>query len=136
MNLDDGRVVSNFVVQALQNHPITMFGDGRQTRSFCYVSDLVEGFCRLMASDHGVDPVNLGNPRETTMLELGTIVKELTASRSEFVFRPLPQDDPGRRNPNIARARALLNDWTPKVSLEEGLRQTVDYFRKAVREEV
>jgi UDP-glucuronate decarboxylase len=133
MNLDDGRVVSNFVVQALQNQPLTMFGDGRQTRSFCYVSDLVDGLCRLMASGHGVDPVNLGNPRETTMLELGTIVKELTGSRSELVFRPLPQDDPGRRNPNIDRARALLDNWSPKVTLEDGLRQTIDYFRKSLR---
>jgi UDP-glucuronate decarboxylase len=126
---NDGRVVSNFVVQALRGEPLTVFGDGRQTRSFCYVSDLVEGFVRLMASPHGSDPVNLGNPRETTMLELASMVKELTRSRSEIIHAALPKDDPVRRNPDITRAQTLLGGWTPKVKLEDGLAATIDYFR-------
>jgi len=127
----DGRVVSNFIVQALEGQPLTVYGDGTQTRSFCYVSDLVEGFVRLMASDHGVDPVNLGNPRETTMMDLAAMVKRLTGSSSAIVKAPLPQDDPARRNPDIRRAGELLG-WEPKVRLEQGLSLTIDYFRPLV----
>ncbi len=135
MHENDGRVVSNFVVQALSGAPLTVFGDGRQTRSFCYVSDLIEGFVRLMASSHGCDPVNLGNPRETTMIELATMVKDLTGSSSEIVHAPLPKDDPVRRNPDISRANRLLGGWEPTVPLEKGLRNTVDYFRKVLSKE-
>lgn len=125
----DGRVVSNFIVQAVKGEPITVFGDGKQTRSFCYVSDLVEGFVRLMASEHGTAPVNIGNPRESTMLELVSVIKELTGSRSEIRFMPLPKDDPVRRNPDISRAKELLG-WSPRVSLEEGVGKTIAYFRE------
>jgi len=132
MHENDGRVVSNFVVQALSGKPLTIFGDGKQTRSFCFVSDLVEGFVRLMASEHGCDPVNLGNPRESTMIELATLIKQMTGSRSEIVHEPLPKDDPVRRNPNISRAQKLLGGWGPKVPLEEGLAATIAYFRTVV----
>jgi UDP-glucuronate decarboxylase len=124
----DGRVVSNFIVQALQNKPITVYGDGSQTRSFCYVSDLIEGFVRLMASADGPGPVNLGNPRETTLMDLATMVQRLTGSTSKVTLAPLPKDDPVRRNPNITRARTLLG-WEPKIALEQGLTHTIDYFR-------
>jgi len=124
----DGRVVSNFIVQALRNEPITIYGDGKQTRSFCFVSDLVEGFLKLMASEHGVDPVNLGNPHECTMIELAEAVVSLTGSQSQIEHRPLPQDDPTRRRPDITRAQTLLG-WTPSVSLEQGLEATIAYFR-------
>jgi UDP-glucuronate decarboxylase len=127
----DGRVVSNFVVQALRDEPITVYGNGQQTRSFCYVADLVDGFVRLMASGHGADPVNLGNPRETSMRDLAEMVRRLTGSSSEIIKAPLPTDDPVRRNPDITRARTLLG-WEPKVSLEQGLGHTVEYFRRLV----
>jgi UDP-glucuronate decarboxylase len=126
----DGRVVSNFVVQALRGEELTVYGNGKQTRSFCYVADLVEGLLRLMASDHGWDPVNLGNPRETTMLELAELARRLADSRSEVVFKPLPQDDPIRRMPDITRARQLLGGWEPRVPLEEGLQAVVEDFRR------
>ena len=124
----DGRVVSNFIVQALRGEPLTIYGDGRQTRSFCFVSDLIEGFLRLMASDHGVGPVNLGNPNETTMIELAEAVIRLTRSRSTIERRPLPKDDPVRRRPNTTRAEELLG-WKSTVALEDGLSATIDYFR-------
>ncbi len=124
----DGRVVSNFVLQALRGEAMTVFGEGQQTRSFCYVSDLVDGLVRLMASPHGAAPVNLGNPRETTMLELARLVRNLAGSTSEIVHAPLPQDDPVRRNPDIGRARELLA-WGPRVTLEEGLGATIADFR-------
>lgn len=127
----DGRVVSNFIVQALRNEPLTVYGDGEQTRSFCFVSDLVEGFLRLMGSEHGVSPVNLGNPRESTMLELAEAVIRITGSKSRIEHRPLPKDDPVRRRPDISRAKELLG-WEPTVSLEEGLAATVEYFRPRV----
>ena len=130
MHENDGRVVSNFVVQALRGEPITIYGEGQQTRSFCYASDLIEGFTRLMASEHGVDPVNLGNPRETTVLELAEIIKRLAKSKSEIIRAPLPMDDPTRRKPDIARAEKLLGGWGPKVSLEEGLAATIEDFRR------
>jgi UDP-glucuronate decarboxylase len=129
----DGRVVSSFIVQALRGQPITIFGEGTQTRSFCYVSDLIEGFLRLMASDHGPAPVNLGNPRETSMLELATIVLRLTGSKSELKHEPLPVDDPVRRKPDITRAGALLDGWTPRVGLEEGLLSTIEDFRRRLK---
>src|SRR5207244_2875161 len=125
---NDGRVVSNFVVQALRGEPLSVFGDGTQTRSFCYVSDLIEGFVRLMGSDHGCAPVNLGNPRETTMLDLAELVIRLCGSSSPIEHRPLPKDDPVRRKPDIARAASLLAGWEPRVSLEEGLAATIEDF--------
>jgi UDP-glucuronate decarboxylase len=125
---DDGRVVSNFVVQALRGQPITVYGQGEQTRSFCFVSDLVEGLVRLMASEHGADPVNLGNPRETPVVELAELIKRLCGSTSAIVNAGLPKDDPTRRNPDIRRAERLLR-WAPRVPLEEGLRLTIEDFR-------
>ena len=128
MHPNDGRVVSNFIVQALRGVPLTIYGDGSQSRSFCYVDDLIEGLLRLMDSPAAVTgPVNLGNPSEFTILELAEKVRELTGSRSEIVFRPLPQDDLLRRRPDIGRARELLG-WQPTVSLEEGLKRTIGYF--------
>ena len=128
MRPDDGRVVSTFIVQALTNQPITVFGDGSQTRSFCYRDDLVEGLLRLMDSpDDVTGPVNLGNPVEFTMLELAERVVALTGSRSEIVFRPLPADDPHQRRPDISRARSLLG-WEPTLQLADGLERTLAYF--------
>jgi UDP-glucuronate decarboxylase len=124
---NDGRVVSNFIVQCLRGEPITVFGDGKQTRSFCYVDDLIEGFVRLMCSDHA-GPMNLGNPNEATMIELAERIKTLTNSSSQLVHAPLPTDDPARRRPDISRASSLL-DWSPKVALDDGLRRTIDDFR-------
>jgi dTDP-glucose 4,6-dehydratase len=126
MKLDDGRVVPAFVGQALRGEPLTVFGAGSQTRSFCYVSDLVDGLYRLMQSSERY-PVNLGNPREMTILEFAQQILKLTGSRSQIVYEPLPEDDPKQRRPNIDKARALLG-WEPRVNLEEGLRQTVAYF--------
>ncbi|MEW6218594.1 MAG: UDP-glucuronic acid decarboxylase family protein [Thermodesulfobacteriota bacterium] len=129
MHPHDGRVVSNFIVQALQGQDLTVYGDGRQTRSFCYVDDLVEGLIRLMATDHAVTgPVNLGNPAEFTILELAEKVLAMTGSRGRIVFRPLPSDDPLQRRPDISQARAEL-DWQPQVDLDRGLVRTIDYFR-------
>ena len=130
MHENDGRVVSNFAVQALRNEPITVYGEGQQTRSFCFVSDLIEGFCRLMASKHGVEPVNLGNPREITVLELAEMARNLSKSRSEIIKAPLPKDDPTRRKPDIARAQKLLDGWAPRVGLEEGLAATIADFKR------
>lgn len=126
MQLSDGRVVPAFLDQALRGEPITVFGDGTQTRSFCYVSDMVEGLIRLSASEER-EPVNLGNPDERTMLEFAETIKRLTGSSSPIVYRPLPQDDPRRRRPDIARAKEVLG-WEPSVPLEEGLRMTAEYF--------
>jgi UDP-glucuronate decarboxylase len=128
MHPNDGRVVSNFIVQALRNESITIFGEGTQTRSFCYVDDLVNGLLGLMNSgDDVTGPVNLGNPREFTMLQLAQQVIEITGSRSQLVFKPLPQDDPRQRQPDISKAKQLL-DWQPNVNLADGLRKTVTYF--------
>ena len=128
MHPNDGRVVSNFIVQALKNDPITLFGNGSQTRAFCYVDDLIDGFLRLMATgDEVTGPVNMGNPHEIPVRELAERIIKITGSKSVIVHRPLPQDDPTQRCPDIALARRLL-DWEPKVSLDEGLRRTVDYF--------
>jgi dTDP-glucose 4,6-dehydratase len=129
MRLDDGRVVPNFVAQALRNEPITVYGTGQQTRSFCYVSDLIDGFWRLVNSDQ-IGPINIGNPTERTMLEFAQQIKTLTGSQSEIVFEPLKTpDDPQQRRPDITKARTLLG-WEPKVSLEEGLKRTIEYFQK------
>ncbi|HJQ82560.1 MAG TPA: UDP-glucuronic acid decarboxylase family protein [Candidatus Binatia bacterium] len=130
MRLNDGRVVPNFISQALRGEPLTVYGDGSQTRSFCYVSDLVEGIVRLLRSEHS-GPVNCGNPMEVSILQFAEKIRALTGSKSEIVFRPLPEDDPKVRQPDIALARKLLG-WEPKVSLEDGLRKTVDYFRGVV----
>lgn len=128
MHPNDGRVVSNFIVQALQNEPITIYGDGTQTRSFCYVTDLIEGLVALMRSQDGfTGPVNLGNPDEFTMAELAEKVRAKTNSKSEIIFKELPQDDPTRRQPDISLAKRELN-WTPTVSLDEGLSPTIEYF--------
>src|SRR5574342_570211 len=130
MRLEDGRVVPNFVAQALRGQPITVYGDGSQTRSFCYVSDLVDGIWRLMQSAVH-DPVNLGNPQEMTLLELAKRVTRLAGSASSIVFQPLPVDDPKIRQPDITRARTLLG-WEPRVDVDEGLRQTIEWFRQAL----
>jgi UDP-glucuronate decarboxylase len=128
MNLNDGRVVSNFIVQALRGEPITVYGDGQQSRSFCFVSDLIEAFVRLMESDDAfIGPVNLGNPGEFTIHELAREIIELTGSRSEIVYKPLPADDPRQRQPDITLARERLG-WEPKVTLREGLQPTIAYF--------
>ena len=128
MQPDDGRVVSNFIVQALAGEPITIYGDGSQTRSFCYVDDMVDGLMALMATDHEVTgPINIGNPVEFTMIELAELVLELTGSSSQIEHRPLPQDDPTRRRPDISRAREALG-WEPKAQLRTGLEQTIAYF--------
>ncbi|MEQ1724377.1 MAG: UDP-glucuronic acid decarboxylase family protein [Sphingopyxis sp.] len=129
MHPADGRVVSNFIMQAIEGEDITIYGDGSQTRSFCYVEDLVEGFIRLMATGADVTgPVNLGNPVEFTIRELAELVIRKTGSKSRLITMPLPADDPRQRKPDIAQARALL-DWQPKVPLEDGLDRTIDYFR-------
>jgi UDP-glucuronate decarboxylase len=134
MHPNDGRVVSNFIVQALGGEPITIYGDGRQTRSFCYVDDLVEGIVRLMNTpDDFTGPVNLGNPAEMTIRELAEKVIEMTGSRSRIDSRPLPQDDPIQRQPDLALAREKLGDWRPRVALETGLRKTINYFEALLR---
>ena len=130
MKLNDGRVVPAFLDQALRGAPMTVFGDGQQTRSFCYVSDLVDGLCRLMLADERY-PVNLGNPREMTILEFAQRIRALTGTNARIEFRPLPEDDPRQRQPDIAKARAVLG-WEPRVSLEDGLRETVAYFKGLV----
>jgi len=131
MHPNDGRVVSNFIVQALKNEDITVYGDGSQTRSFQYVSDLIEAMIRIMATPDSITgPVNIGNPREFTILELAEKVIQLTQSRSKIVFKPLPEDDPTQRQPNISLAKQLLNNWEPIVPLEEGLKLTINYFKK------
>jgi UDP-glucuronate decarboxylase len=129
MHEDDGRVVSNFVLQALRGEPITIYGNGSQTRSFCYVSDLIEGFIRLMALQEDPGPVNLGNPRESTVRELAELVLQLVGSKSKLVLEPLPVDDPTQRCPNIEKAKRLLG-WEPKVPLEQGLHNTIAYMRE------
>lgn len=132
MHREDGRVVSNFIVQALQGHPITIYGSGEQTRSFCYVSDLVEGLVRLMASPHSVHgPINLGNPGEFQIIELAQKVLAMTGSRSALVYKSLPEDDPVQRQPDITLARKHL-DWSPTVELDVGLGETIRYFERAL----
>jgi UDP-glucuronate decarboxylase len=136
MHPEDGRVVSNFIMQALRGENLTIYGDGQQTRSFCFASDLIDGFVRLMESDAAVTgPVNLGNPYEFTMLELATRVLNLTGSRSKLIHLPLPQDDPQQRQPDITFAKTLL-DWEPKIQLEEGLAVTISYFKNLAEAKV
>ena len=126
---DDGRVVSSFIVQALQGHDITVYGEGEQTRSFCYCDDLIEGFIRMMNQDETIGPMNIGNPREFTILELAEKVINLTGSQSKIIYEALPSDDPKQRQPDITQARQVL-DWEPKYSLDEGLKPTIAYFDK------
>jgi dTDP-glucose 4,6-dehydratase len=128
MRLNDGRAVPNFIYQALNNKPLTIYGDGKQTRSFCYVSDLIEGiYLLLMSKENG--PVNIGNPGEVSMLELADLITKLANSRSKKVFNPLPADDPKVRCPDISKAKKILK-WRPKVKIEEGLKKTIDWFKK------
>jgi UDP-glucuronate decarboxylase len=134
MAQDDGRVISNFITQALREEPLTVYGDGKQTRSFCYVDDLIEGMIRMMDQNLEIGPVNLGNPVEHSMLELAQKVIEITGSRSKLRHIELPADDPKQRCPDISRARRLL-DWSPKVDLETGLRRTIQYYRELLAAE-
>ena len=129
MDPNDGRVVSNFIMQALRGEPLTIYGEGKQTRSFCYVDDLIEGLIRMMDQDQDVGPVNIGNPTESTMIELAEAVLKVTGSKSKLVNEPLPKDDPRQRCPDITKAKQLLN-WEPQVSLAEGLAATVAYYRR------
>ena len=132
MHPEDGRVVSNFIMQALRGNDITIFGDGQQTRAFCYIEDLVEGIHRMMNTDRGFPgPVNLGNPEEFTMLDLAEKVLNLTRSKSKLRFKPLPTDDPKQRQPNISLATDKLG-WVPKICLEDGLKETISYFKRFV----
>jgi dTDP-glucose 4,6-dehydratase len=133
MRPNDGRVVSNFIVQALRGEPLTLYGEGQQTRSFCYVDDLIEGIYRLFHSDHPM-PVNIGNPGEFTIRQLAEKVREMTGSQSELITHPLPEDDPKQRKPDITLAQQVLGGWEPKVSLEQGLEKTIPYFKKRVEE--
>jgi UDP-glucuronate decarboxylase len=135
MHPNDGRVVSNFVVQALQNKDITIYGDGTQTRSFCYVDDLVDGLIRLMETrDDVTGPINLGNPGEFTIRQLADMIIDITGAASKIINRPLPTDDPRQRKPDISKAQELL-DWRPKVPLREGLARTIAYFEKLIARE-
>lgn len=132
MNKNDGRVVSNFIVQALQNKDITIYGDGSQTRSFCYVSDLINGMIKMMENEIGfIGPVNLGNPVETSILDFAKFIIELTGSKSKIVFLPLPSDDPTQRKPDISLAKEKLN-WEPSVDVKDGLLKTIEYFKKVI----
>lgn len=131
MSVNDGRVVSNFIVQALRGEDITIYGDGKQTRSFCYVDDLIDGIIAFMNEKTAIGPINLGNPGEFTMLELAQLIIKLTGSKSKLVFRPFPQNDPMQRKPNIEKAKNLIN-FDPKIKLEEGLGKTIKYFEKVI----
>jgi nucleoside-diphosphate-sugar epimerase len=129
MQKDDGRVISNFINQALTNSPLTIYGDGKQTRSFCFVADMVEGIYKAMFADKTKGEIfNLGNPEEYTMLELAEKIKSLTGSNSGIVYKPLPPDDPKQRQPDITKAKKVLG-WEPKVSVDEGLQKTIDYYK-------
>jgi UDP-glucuronate decarboxylase len=135
MHPNDGRVVSNFIVQALRGHDITVYGEGSQTRSFCYVTDLIDGLVRLMdTSDEVIGPINIGNPLEFSILKLATLVIEMTGSRSRIVHRALPEDDPQQRQPDITRANEILS-WAPQTQLKEGLKRTITYFEKMLSED-
>jgi len=129
MRLDDGRVIPNFIGQALRGEPLTVYGDGTQTRSFCYIDDMVEGLYRLLFSDEA-EPVNLGNPTEMRIIDLAKLINEMTGNKAGVVFKPLPPDDPKLRRPDITKARRILN-WEPEIPLEEGLRRTIEWFKKA-----
>jgi UDP-glucuronate decarboxylase len=135
MHLNDGRVVSNFIVQALKGEDITIYGDGQQTRSFCYVDDLLDAMLRMMATgDEVPGPINIGNPGEFSMLELANKVIELTGSKSKLVRQPLPADDPKQRRPDISLAQQELGGWAPRTQLEEGLKKTIAYFDQVLSE--
>ena len=131
MAISDGRVVSNFIVQALHNDPITVYGDGGQTRSFCYVSDMIDGLVKMMHCEDFIGPVNLGNPGEFSIKSLAEMVIKMTGAKSEIVYEPLPEDDPVQRRPDISLANEKLQ-WKPQVPLEKGLKETVDYFSQAI----
>jgi len=134
MNPNDGRVVSNFIVQALRDQDITIFGTGEQTRSFQYVDDLLEGMIRMMNTpDTVIGPINIGNPNEFTMIELATKVIEMIGSKSKLIFQPLPSDDPKQRQPNISKAKEFLNNWNPNIQLQEGLIKTINYFEDELK---
>jgi UDP-glucuronate decarboxylase len=130
MRGDDGRVVTNFILQALKGQALTVYGTGQQTRSFCYVDDLIEGFIRVLALETNQGPINLGNPNEFTMLELAEKVQALVGLKLPIVFNPLPVDDPKQRCPDISKAKKYLNNWEPRVQLREGLEKSLAYFRK------
>ncbi|MBA7701957.1 GDP-L-fucose synthase [subsurface metagenome] len=132
MAINDGRVVSNFIVQALRNEPLTIYGDGNQTRSFCYVSDLIQGLIAMMESNDFIGPMNLGNPAECTILDLAKKIIGLTKSSSKIIHKPLPLDDPVRRRPDISLAKEKIN-WMPETELEKGLLKTIDYFKSRVK---
>jgi UDP-glucuronate decarboxylase len=132
MSVDDGRVISNFIIQALRNRPITIYGEGKQTRSFQYVDDMINGFVKMMESKHH-GPINIGNPNEFTIIELAEKILKLTKSKSKLIFKPLPQDDPKQRCPDINMAKKLLS-WEPRINLNEGLIKTIDYFKKVIYE--
>ncbi len=129
MKKNDGRVVPNFIMQALSSKPITVYGNGKQTRSFCYISDLIEGICKLMMSDIN-EPINLGNPEEHTILEFAEIIKDMAKTKCRIVFKPLPVDDPHVRCPDIKKAKKVLN-WAPKVPLKQGLKRTIEWFKRS-----
>lgn len=134
MHPNDGRVVSNFIIQAIQNKPITIYGDGSQTRSFCYVDDMLDGLIKLMnTNDEIIGPINLGNPSEFKIIELAELIIDLTSSRSQIIHLPLPEDDPIRRQPDITKAKSIL-EWHPKISLKEGLIKTIEYFERLMIE--
>jgi UDP-glucuronate decarboxylase len=134
MALDDGRVVSNFIIQALKNEDITVYGSGSQTRSFQYVDDLIDGLVRLMNTPPDfIGPLNLGNPAEYKIIDLAQKIIELTESKSKIQYNPLPQDDPVQRNPDISMAREMLDGWEPTIGLEEGLQKTITYFRNVLK---
>lgn len=136
MHPNDGRVVSNFIIQALQNKPITIYGDGNQTRSFCYVDDMIDGLIKLMdTNDHITGPINLGNPDEFKIIELAEMIIKLTNSKSKIVYQPLPEDDPIRRQPDITKAKTILN-WEPKIHLKTGLIKTINYFENIIKNNV
>ena len=136
MGLNDGRVVSNFIVQALKGQDISVFGDGSQTRSFQYISDLIEALVRMMATDDDITgPVNVGNPDEVTIKQIAEKILALTGSGSKLIFKPLPADDPMQRQPDISLARKLLDNWQPEIGLDEGLKITINYFREALKRE-
>jgi len=134
MHPNDGRVVSNFIIQAIQNKPITIYGDGSQTRSFCYVDDMLDGLIKLMnTNDEIIGPINLGNPSEFKIIELAELIIDLTSSRSQIIHLPLPEDDPIRRQPDITKAKSIL-EWHPKISLKDGLIKTIEYFERLMIE--
>ncbi len=132
MRIDDGRVIPNFITQTLQNDPLTIYGDGSQTRSFCYIDDMVSGLIKMMKSKE-IGPKNLGNPKEYSIMETAELIKKITGAKSEFKYLPLPKDDPSKRQPDISQARKLLS-WEPKVGFEEGLKKTINYFEKILED--